>query len=516
MTAAADSERLTDPAPDPGTVLSARTVTRRFGSVTAVRDVSLGLRAGEVHALLGENGAGKSTVIRLLAGVLAPSDGEVLLHGHPLASSAGRTVPEIGVVFQELALVPDLSVAENLLFGREPLTRLRTVSGRRLRGQARDLLDELGIDGIDVDRQVRELTLAQRQRVEIARVLAVPREVVVLDEATSALSPREVDWLLGHARRLAAAGTAVLFISHRMVEIEQVADRISVLRNGQLVGERTRGSFDADELVELMLNRRVERMFPARAADPAGTGEPVLRARDLRWGQPTGSVDLDLHAGEILGLGGLAGQGQTGLLEALAGVRRSRGTVTVAGRPARLASPRAALRQRPGIAFIPEDRRGQGLMVGRSVKENLVLPVLHRVARRGVVDRAREHRLAVEAADRLQVVRRDLDQPVGQLSGGNQQKVVMAKVLGTDARVLLLHDPTRGVDVGTKSEIFALMRRLADDGYALIFYSTDTTELLNVADRVAVVADGGISTVLAGDRLTETDLIAASLAGRSA
>jgi ribose transport system ATP-binding protein len=515
VTAAADSERRTEPAPDPGVVLAARAVTRRFGAVAAVQDVTLDLRAGEVHALLGENGAGKSTVIRLLAGVLAPSAGEVLLHGRPLVPSPGHTVPEIGVVFQELALVPDLSVAENLLFGREPLTRLRTVSERRLRGRARDLLSELGIDGIDVDRQVGELSLAQRQRVEIARVLSVPREVVVLDEATSALSPQEVDWLLGHARRLAAAGTAVLFISHRMVEIEQVADRISVLRNGKLVGERTRGGYDADELVELMLNRRVERMFPARTTD-AGIGDPVLHVRDLRWGQPTGSVDLDLHAGEILGLGGLAGQGQTGLLEALAGVRRSKGTVTVAGRPARLTSPRAALRQRPGIAFIPEDRRGQGLMVGRSVKENLVLPVLDRVSRRGIVDRAREHRLAAEAADRLQVGRRDLDQPVGQLSGGNQQKVVMAKVLGTDSRVLLLHDPTRGVDVGTKSEIFALMRRLADDGYALIFYSTDTTELLNVADRVAVVADGTISTVLAGDQLTETDLIAASLAGRSA
>jgi len=515
MTASTGPLRQVTPLVAPNAVLSARKVTRRFGAVAAVEDVDLDLGPGEVHALLGENGAGKSTLIRLLAGVLAPSAGEVLLHGRPLPGSTGRTVGEVGVVFQELALVPDLSVAENLLFDREPLTRLRTVSGRRLRRRAQDILDELGISGIGVEREVQDLSLAQRQLVEIARVLSLPREVVILDEATSALSPREVDWLLGHAQRLATDGAAVLFISHRMVEIEQVADRISVLRNGRLVGERRRGGYDADELVELMLNRRVERMFPARTAtDRTGT-KAVLTARGLRWGQPTGSVDLDVHPGEILGIGGLAGQGQTALLECLAGVRRSKGTVTLAGQLARLTSPRSALRQRPGIAFIPEDRRGQGLMVGRSVKENIVLPVLNRVSHWGVVNRRRECRLATSAADRLRIIRRDLDQPVEQLSGGNQQKVVMAKVLGTHARVLLLHDPTRGVDVGTKSEIFALMRRLADDGYALIFYSTDTTELLSVADRIAVVSDGMVTTVLEGNRLTETELIAASLAGRS-
>ncbi len=499
-----------------GAVLSARQATRRFGAITAVDAVDLDLRSGEVHALLGENGAGKSTLIRLLAGIIPPTEGTVLFHGRALATGGNWTTGPIGVVFQELALVPDFTVAENLLFGREPHTKIGTVSSRALRRRSQELLDELGIANVPVGAEVRNLSLAQRQLVEIARVVAVPREVVILDEATSALSPREVDWLLAHARRLAAGGVAVLFISHRMSEIRRVADRISILRNGHKVGERDGGNYDPDELIELMLNRRVERMFPTRHATDDSTGPPIISVRGLRWGQPGGGVDLDVYPGQILGIGGLAGQGQVELLEALAGARRTKGTVSVAGQDVRLTSPRAALHRSPGIAFIPEDRRSQGLMPGRSIRENIALPILDRLSRAGLVDRDKETAAARTAIDQLRIACSGTEQVVGHLSGGNQQKVVIAKALATDAKIVLLHDPTRGVDVGTKSEIFELLRRLAEDGYALVFYSTDTTELLNVADRVAVLIDGEVTGVLEGDHMSEQELIAMSLSGRSA
>lgn len=497
-----------------GAVLTARRVTRRFDAIIAVDAVDIALRSGEVHALLGENGAGKSTLIRLLAGILPPTSGEVLIHGRPLPTGGHRIAAPVGVVFQELALVPDLTVADNLFFGHEPRTKVGTVSSRALRRRGQALLDELGIAGIPVGAEVRDLSLAQRQLVEIARVVAVPRKVVILDEATSALSPREVDWLLEHARRLAAADVAVLFISHRMSEVQRVADRISVLRNGRKVGERQRGNYDPEELVELMLNRRVERMFPARSSRDS-TDRPVMSVRGLRWGQVGAGVDLDVQPGQILGIGGLAGQGQVELLEALVGLRRTKGRITVAGRDVRLTSPRAALRHAPGIALIPEDRRSQGLMLGRSIRENVTLPILGRLSRAGLVDRGKENDTARIAIDQLHVACSSAEQVVGHLSGGNQQKVVIAKVLATEAKILLLHDPTRGVDVGTKSEIFQLMRRLADDGYALVFYSTDTTELLNVADRIAVMIGGEVAGVLEGDRMTEQELIAVSLSGRS-
>jgi ribose transport system ATP-binding protein len=502
------------PAPAGETVLEARAVSRRFGAVVAVDGVDLSVRRGEVHALLGENGAGKSTLIRLLAGIMSPTTGDVLLRGRPLTAAANRGTGPIGVVFQELALIPDLTVAENLLFGLEARTKLGTVAGRDLRRRAQRQLDDLGIDGIPVSAKPRTLSLAQRQLIEIARVVAVPRDVVILDEATSALSPHEVDWLLKQARRLADSGVAVLFISHRLGEIRRAADRISVLRNGQKVGERLRGQYQPGELVELMLNRRVERMFPARPAAGRAVGRPLLAVRDLRW-SPRGAINLDVHAGEILGLGGLAGQGQTELLEALAGARQAKGHTTVDGQAVRLASPRAAMRRGPGITLIPEDRRHQGLMGGRSITENIALPILGRLSNRGLTNPARERDAARTAADRLRIACSSLDQPVAQLSGGNQQKVVMAKALATQAKILLLHDPTRGVDVGTKSEIFQLMRKLADDGYALVFYSTDTTELLNVADRVAVLVDSRVADILEGDRLTEQDLIQVSLSGSS-
>lgn len=496
-------------------VLEAIGVGRHFGGVQAVDGVDFRLFSGEVHALLGENGAGKSTLAKLLVGALEPTAGKICLHGMPL-TGIGRagTDPRFGIVFQELSLMPDLTVAENIWFGREPLTPWRTVHSSRLRTATERLIDRLGVTIASPDAQVRELSLAQRQVVEIVKVLSGPHEVVVLDEATSALSPAEVDWLLRQARELADAGVAVLFISHRMREIEQMGDRITVMRNGQTVAECARGERTSDELVAAMLNRRMEQLFPPRTVESHST--VALSVRDLHVASAVHGVSFDLHEGEILGLGGLDGQGQRELLRALCGAISSRGKIRVLDEQVSLRSPQAALRAKPGLALVPEDRKSEGLLQGRSVRDNVTLAALGRVARLGVIDDKKERSLATQSIEDLSIVCANQEQAVERLSGGNQQKVVLAKVLFSGARILLLHDPTRGVDIGTKVEIYEILQRLTKSGYAALFYSTDTSELLNLADRVAVMFDGSITSILAGDSLNEQALVAASVGVRRA
>jgi ribose transport system ATP-binding protein len=489
-------------------LLAAREVSKAFAGVHALTKVSLDVRPGEVHALLGENGAGKSTLVKVISGVLRPDEGEVFFRGERFRpgdpdESSRRGV---GVVFQELPLIPDLTVMENIFFNRQPMTRLATVARRRMKERAEELFSGLGLTGIAPDSNVRDLSVAARQFVAIAKVLADDPAVVVLDEATSALGPSEVEWLLAQASRLAAQGKGIVFISHRLAEVQEVAHRVTVLRNGRNAGTWDLGSVSSDQLIAAMLGRRLEQLYPPRAE----TLRPrvLLSARNLSAGRRLRDASFDLHEGEILGVAGLEGQGQLELFLALYGVHRSHGTITVDGQKRRIRSPRDALRAGIGLALVPEDRKTEGVLPTLSVRENLSLPILSRLTRFGLVRRPVEQAAVGRVVRELSIGRGDAEQVVSSLSGGNQQKVVVGKFLLSGARLLLLYDLTRGVDVGTKAEIFRMMQSLAQQGYGILFYSSDLSELINVPHRVAVMFDGRVSGEFEGE-LDQEQLIAA-------
>jgi ribose transport system ATP-binding protein len=472
--------------------------------------------AGEVHAVLGENGAGKSTLIQILSGAIPADEGDITLRGAPFRPANPREAERSGVapVFQELSLVPDLTVAENIWFRREHLTWFGTIARRDLRDRTRALLSELGLSAIPADSLIRHLSVAERQLVEIAKAISSNPAILILDEATSALPPQEVDWLLRLARKRAEAGGLVLFITHRMAEVRRVADRITVLRNGETVGTHPASGLGDDEIVTMMLGRRLDRLYPERYATV--TTRVALRVCGLAVGRRLRGVDLELREGEVLGIAGLQGHGQRELFLALFGVLRARGLIEVWGRKTVIRDPRHALSKSVGMALLPEDRRLQGLLLGKSVRENLTLPIVARLLRYGFISLRREATLVAGAIQRLKIKVDTPEQPAGTLSGGNQQKVVLAKLLLTPARILLFYDPTRGVDVSTKSEIFRLMRDLASQGYAILFYSTDLPELVHVADRVAVMSYGRVAAVLDGEGLDEERILHATLAEEKA
>jgi len=493
-------------------LLDARGITKRFGGIVALNCMHFAAQTGEVHAILGENGAGKSTFIQILSGAIAADEGTLMLRGAPFRAATPRAAEQAGIaaVFQELSLVPDLTVAENIWFRREPMSWLGTIARRRLLRQTAELLARLELSFIAPDRLVRQLSVAERQLVEIAKALAGDPDILILDEATSALPPNEVDWLLGLARRRADAGKLVLYISHRMAEVRRIADRVTVLRNGETVGTRETARLGDEEIVAMMLGRRLDRLYPERRA--TRTDQVALQVEGLEVGHRLRGVDFRLQEGEILGVAGLQGHGQRELFLALFGAVPSRGRIAVWGRPVVIRDPHHALSAGVGMALLPEDRRNQGLLLGKSVRENLSLAVLPGLARRGFLDLRREAALVADAIRRLRVKVDTPEQAAGTLSGGNQQKVVLAKLLMTQARILLFYDPTRGVDVGTKAEIFLLMRDLAAQGYAILFYSTDLPELTHLADRVAVLSYGRIAAVLEGEAIDEESILRATLA----
>ncbi len=492
-------------------LIDVKGLQKRFGGITALDDASFSARENEVHALLGENGAGKSTFIQILAGTLAYDGGSIALRGEPYRPEDPRAAERKGIaaVFQELSLIPDLTVEQNIWFQREPRTRLRTVDRHALRRNTEALLDRYGFPDLVPGRELRRLTLAEQQMAEIAKALAKEPSILILDEATSALPARETEWLLALTRRLADEGRLVIFISHRMTEVRAIADRVTIFRNGQTVGVHDAKDVSDDQIVTEMLGRQMKRLYPERVA--TATGRVALKVRGLSCTRRLAAVDFDLHEGEVLGVGGLQGHGQRELFRALFGVAKSKGSIELWGRPAELASPRSALKGADGVALVPEDRRDEGLLLTKSVGDNLTLSVISRFSSNGFLDRRKETALVREMIDFLKIKVSSPDQAAGTLSGGNQQKVVFGKMLLTQARVLLLYDPTRGVDVGTKGEIFQLMRDLARQGYAVLFYSSDLPELVNVADRVLVLREGRIAATLTEGHISEADILRAAV-----
>jgi ribose transport system ATP-binding protein len=496
--------------------LTLRQVAKSYGGVNAVKHVDLTARAGEVHVLIGENGAGKSTWIKILAGAQQPDDGVITWGADELflASPIHAVKRGIAAVFQELSLVPDLTVAGNVWFKRERRSPLGTIRSADLNQRTRALFQRLGIPDISPDRMVSELSVGERQLVEIAKAISTDPEVLILDEATSALSAQQAEWLLETCRTLASEGVLIFFISHRMREVRAIADRITVLRNGSSVGTYDISEVTDDEIVTMMLGRRMSQLYPEKSEVPAGP--ELLRCKGLGVGHRLTDVDFTVSAGEIVGVGGLQGQGQVELLEALAGAVRSRGDIYIEGERRKFGSPKDAIKAGIGIAFVPEDRKTQGLLLKKSIRMNLTIASLKSLTRGGLVSRRKEDAAVARMLESLQVVNlTSPEQLVGSLSGGNQQKVVIAKYLETQAKVLLLFDLTRGVDVGTKAEIYRLMQELAGRGYGLVFYSTDLEELVHVCHRVAVMSQGRVVRTLSDAEMSEEAILAASVGAAS-
>jgi len=486
---------------------------KSYGGVTALDGATVEAPLGSVHALLGENGAGKSTVSRILSGVIGDDGGTVSLGETELKLGSPRASRTAGIrtAFQELALVPHLTVAENLTLHDPPRSSLRHLRRREAARRAAAHLAAIGVDElvhIDVTAQVRTLGLVERHLIEVARALAMRPSVLILDEATSALPARESAWVLERARATAKDGAAVLFISHRLDEVRAVADTVTILRTGRTVAEGRMDEFDDDRLISEMLGRRVERLYPPRpslAPSPA-----MVKVRDLTCAPSVGPISLDIHGGEILGLGGLEGQGQRAFMLALAGVIDADGEITLEGERFAPQSPADALDAL--VAFVPEDRQAEGLFLSKATGWNLSVGAIGTLANGfGFVDRGKESAAVREEAERMDVQRGRLHLPVGALSGGNQQKVILGRVMMSKPRVLLLHDCTRGVDVGTKAEIYRLMRELADDGVAIVYYSSDLSETVNLCNRVAIFIEGRVAKVVGQEALTEDAILRVSV-----
>jgi ribose transport system ATP-binding protein len=473
--------------------------------------VNFACSRGSIHAVLGENGAGKSTLMKIMAGVVQPDEGRMILDGAPVAFPDPAAANRAGIVciFQELSLMPELTVADNITLSSPP-RRFGFIDGRAQRRRSEELLARIGCEDINPSSRVADLPLSRRQMVEIAKALGRDPKLLILDEATSALTAADVELVYRMLFDLKARGLSILYISHRMHEIEALADRCSVFRNGRHIETFAKGARTHDEIIGLMIGREIEGQFPPKPERPRPA--PLIEIRDLAWENRLNGVKLEAGRGEIVGLGGLDGQGQKELLLALFGVLRGvRGTVTVEGKPLAVSSPQAAKSGRTRMALVPDDRKSEGLILSMSIADNLAMASLDRLSRGPFIDRGRTRTAVKRAIEQLRIKIGDAGDPVSTLSGGNQQKVVIAKWLATDPDVILLNDPTRGIDVGTKQELYRLMRELAAAGACILFYSTDYEELIGCCDRVAVMYDGRIVRELEGKAITERNLIASAL-----
>lgn len=481
-------------------------VSKSFGPVQVLKDVSLDMYRGEVLCLAGENGAGKSTLIKILTGAIPRDTGEYHIDGQDVGSPspAQARALGVGVVYQELSLLPEVSVEENLLMGRLPTTR-GIVNKRELRARATKMLERVGLNTVDPGALISDLPVATRQMVEIAKVLGADARIVIFDEPTTALSEKDAHHLLQLIDRLKKEeGVAILYVTHRLEEIFEIGDRITVLRDGQFITTAPTDQFTHDSLIRSMVGRQIEALYPQR--EHKQFGKTLLSVQGLRLQGSPFSINLEVHAGEIVGLGGLVGAGRTETVRAIFGADPiGAGTVLVDGKLLQPGSPEQAVRA--GLGLLTEDRKELGLLAALSIRENVTIADLSAFTRLGVISRKQEASLVNNLVPRLRLKYHSIEQPISSLSGGNQQKVLLSRWLATRAKVLLLDEPTKGVDVGAKADIYTIIGDLAAQGLGIVVVSSYLPELLGICDRVIVLHDFGVTGELPIEKATEEEVL---------
>ena len=494
-------------------MLEARKVSRSFGPVEVLHEVGFALDAGEVHALIGENGAGKSTLMKILSGYLEPTKGELLLDGKPVSFASSAEAEDAGIVLihQEFNLAEQLTVEENIFLGRE-LKRGVFLDKKAMQAEAARLLGELETR-VSPAARVSDISVSDKQMVEIAKALSRNARVLIMDEPTAVLTNREASVLFRQIERLKAKGAAILYTSHKLDEVARIADRITVFRDGSRVAHAAAGEMDEDRMAQAMVGRELSNLFPPKALPPAGA--PVLSVRDFSVGGIVSDASFDLRPGEILGFAGLVGAGRTELMEGLIGIRESHGAVEVAGRPVAIRSVKDA--RRAGIVYLTEDRKGRGLLTAKGMRENLTLLALDRFARLAIDTRAEEAALS-RAIEEFDVRAPTRQVRVGNLSGGNQQKLLLAKTMLAEPDIVIIDEPTRGIDIGTKQQIYGFIQRLAAAGKSVIVVSSEMAEIIGLSHRVVVMRAGRVTGVLEGEDINEDTIVrhAMGLEGREA
>jgi len=483
---------------------------KSFEGVKAVSGGELELQKGEIHALIGENGAGKSTLVKIMTGIYQPDAGEIRFNGQVVHISNPLMAQRVGItaIHQEASLFPDLTVAENIFIGNQPLNaRLKVIDWRTMNERAVQPLEELGVK-LDPRSKVRGLTIAQMQMIEIAKALMLNTQVLIMDEPTSSLTMHEVEDLFRIVRKLKEAGKTILFISHRMDEIFEISDRVTVMRDGHYIDTRVTRDVSRDELIRLMVGRSLDNLFPKVQVE---IGEVVLKVEGLTKKGVFENISFELHRGEILGFSGLVGARRTDIALALVGIAPADGgNVYINGKPVQISDAKQAMEL--GLAYVPENRQLQGLVLPMPITGNITLPILDQFANMGWLNREKEAQKAAEMAKQMEVKSAGLQQRAGELSGGNQQKVVLAKWLATEPRILILDEPTRGIDVGTKAAVHALMSKLAAQGMAIIMISSELPEILGMSDRVFVMCEGRNTGLFTRNEATQEKILAAATA----
>ncbi len=504
---------MAEPAGTPA--VAVESLRKAFGATVAVDDVSFRIAPATVHALLGENGAGKSTIVKLLSGLIEPDRGHCAIDGRAARLGSPRAAHALGIqtAFQEMTLVPDLTVLDNMLLPYAPVGMTGMIRRRAAERAVRAHLDALGFD-VDLRDEVGDLDLGVQQKIEIARAIFRKPSILLLDEPTSTLAGRDVDWLGEVIGRLKASGVTVVFISHRMREVRAFCDHLTVLRNGRHIASGAVADFTDAAIIEMIIGRSIAQTFPPRPATSPTAAAEVFAVDRLAAGHKLRDASFALHKGEILGIAGLQGMGQLDLFLAAFGMREiAEGGLRIDGRPVSINSPRDALRANIAMGLLPEDRKTEALFVRLDGKHNVSIPVIERYSRAGLIETGRETEAVERVFDRVEVDRRALWTRVGAFSGGNQQKIALAKWLFAESRILLLFDPTRGIDVGTKHELYVLMRAFAEMGGSILFHSTEIPELVHLCDRVIVLYAGRVAAELSADRLSEQAIMRAALGG---
>jgi rhamnose transport system ATP-binding protein len=487
-------------------IIRMRNISKSFGGVHALKGVQLDVYAGEVHALLGENGAGKSTFIKTITGVYQPDTGEIELNGEPVQLANPREAQQHGIaaIYQEPSLFPDLSIAENILVGRQPVSSGR-ISWKQMNQIAGELLARLNVK-LDPRTKARNLSVAQQQMVEIARALSVNAKVLIMDEPTSSLTSNEVEELFRITRTLREEGTAVIFISHRLEELFALADRVTTLRDGEYIGTRAMTNVTTDELIQMMVGRQLDDLFPKQEVE---RGRPILEVENLTVDRAFQDISFKLHAGEILGMAGLVGAGRTDVACAIFGIKpATAGHIKIEGQQVTIHNPQQAMAL--GISYVPEDRQHHGLVLPMQIGDNITLPVINEFATYGWLNPKSQTAAALEMVKKLEVKATSIKQKAQELSGGNQQKVVLAKWLNTNPRILILDEPTRGIDVGTKASVHRLMSELAAQGIAILMISSELPEVLGMSDRILVMREGRITGEFTRSEATQEKLMMAA------